>query len=581
MNRKETSDSYNLDSNLKNELDTLDLGVSLGHYLSHGEILECRQFPEDRLQQTWFFGKTGTGKSNLFEYAGMQDINQGNGITFIDPHGKTADRILAKIPPNRLNDVVLADFSNTEYLPIINLLNADCNDEAKKTLVVQTLNALISSRMPEGYYGPRGEELMRLRLETIMDPGYPFERSITEVEALSINDAHLGDALKSIKSTRLVEQWNLEKRSRRDSDWDSTIHWFLSKIHEWVSDPTLRFFLGGGKTTIDIEEIIENGKILIVKIPEALVGTSVADFIGSYFVALIKNAIMKRCLKGDEPLRKHYVYIDEFQRFATPDFAVLLAEARKFGCGFILANQNIRQLIRFNLHTGSQDHSLLEAVLGNVGTIACFRVGANDARVIADQFDIDIDSVRHIGRYKAMVRLLFDNRELKPVVVSVPLAPKAQDDTTATQIRKRMVEEGIWRRRDGKEVDTKSAKPKQSQKKKIETVRAQIEGSGTDTGTVQELADMLASMTAPESKTPPAQDKEAKVEPKSQQADSTTSISWDDLSFLEAKRQDVRHKKTQKTSAAQTEKPGGDQPNQPGDKTDGKTGRKGKSRKKA
>jgi hypothetical protein len=488
-----------LDHNLMLELDSLDLGISLGYHVSKDEILECRQFPEDRLQHTWFLGKTGTGKSNLIENAVMQDINQGNGATLIDPHGSTADRVLARIPPWRANDVVLADFSNTECLPIINPLDIDPHDEAGKALSIQTLNALIYSRMPEGFYGPRGEEMMRLRLKTIMDPGYPYKRCITEVEALSIDKTHLDKALKSIKSKRLLEQWNLEKLSERDNDWHSIIHWFLSKIHEWVSDPTLRFFLSGGKTTVNIGSIIEGGKILIVKIPEATVGTSVADFIGSFFVALIKNAIMKRRCVGNEPLRKHYVYIDEFQRFATPDFAVLLAEARKFGCGFVLANQNMRQLVRPNRQNGSFDNTLIEAVLANVGTIVCFRIGPNDARVIADHFEIALDAVRNIGRYKAIVRQLFDNRQLKPVVVSVPLAPKAIDDAAAVQIRKRMADEGVWQQ-----------------------VSSDKGGKEPDKPCGEEVTDSAAGQAG--------QAKQAA------QTDSTASISWDDLDFLKDKR---------------------------------------------
>jgi len=428
---------------LEDLLNTISPGVELGLMAAppHGGLI---QFSQDRLQHTYILGKTGTGKSTLIKQMASQDIKQGRSITVIDPHGDVADYLVATMPEQRLRDAVFLDFSDTEYLPVINPLDVDPADTAAVDRTIQDVIVLLKNGCFNQFAGPRFENFARMGLKTLFDSGYHYERTITRLADLYLNESFRDIVLAEVKDRRIWRQWQLDKRSASSNEYADTRNWFIAKFDELLNNAVLRRVLSGEHSTVNIEQTIAENKILIIKIPELVIGTSVADFLGTYVVAQIRNAVMRRSLQGIDACEPHYVYIDEFQRFASNDFATLLAESRKFKTGFILAHQNLAQLRSYNQAINAMDVQLFETLLGNVGTVVCLRVGMTDARVLGEALGINAEFLQRMKKYTAFVRLLFDNEELPPEQVTLLPPAGAYAAKAHERLVKRMKRRGIW-----------------------------------------------------------------------------------------------------------------------------------------
>jgi hypothetical protein len=395
-----------------------EFGVSLGktkfRTMQGDREIDVKSAGTDRLRHTYILGKTGSGKTNLLKRMVEQDIRfSDHGLTVIDPHGDLADYAVRCVPAEKADAVVFLDLSRTDFLPVLNPLDIDRNDSLVADRVIQEITQILQKRTYHEFTGPRFQEYTRLLLKTMLDPGYPYPASLADVSKLMTDEAFRRDkVLPHLKDNSICARWNYEQKLTNTRDYGETIIWVLSKFDDIARNNVLRAVLGGAKSSVDTEDIVKNGRILIVKIPESVLGRETADLIGSIIVMQLKNAMFRRRLKEDASESDlHFVYIDEFQNFATTEFSSLVAEARKFGMGFILANQNIRQIRKFDGNTGNFDGSLLEAIWGNVGNIVSFGVGHPDAAELSRRFDIDASRLLRIGKYEALARILVDGNE--------------------------------------------------------------------------------------------------------------------------------------------------------------------------
>ena len=424
------------------EMPQVDLGISLG-YNAAANRQEVFLLPTDMRCGTLIEGVSGSGKSTLVKRMVRQKTNQGCALVVIDFHEDVAQDGIGSVPDNYMDRAYYIDFSDAEHLPVMNPLDVDVNDTLLVDRVIQECIQLLKHNVRTEFAAQRFDEMARLALKTILHPDFRYERTWIHASALYTDEKFLTSVLENIHDAQILAEWALVKRSRRDNDWDSCVHWFVSKFHELISNTTLRFIFGSEKTTFDIEELIDNESMLFFNIPESILGKSVAEFLASFIVLKIENVVMRRHSCRNIDLNNIYVFIDEFQKCASADFALLLAEARKFCCCLVLSHQNLRQLVTFDERTGYQDNHLLEAVLGNIGTFICFRMGSNDAKVFADQFDIDEKRLKHIKKYRPIVRCLFDNMPLDPIEVVIPNIVPLTEDNTSEIVRERMVDEGI------------------------------------------------------------------------------------------------------------------------------------------
>lgn len=419
------------------------LGKAQIRQVRSDEEIDVRLSEADRLRHVYIIGRTGTGKTNLLKKMASQDVRiPGRGVTIIDPHGDLVDHILREIPEDRVMEVTFIDLSRTDALPILNPLDLDKSDYKTRDRTIQELILLMHSRVFHQYTGPRFDELVRLALLTMLDEGYPEHASIVEVPRLFMDQDYQKAAINLLKNEEIKKRWNFQSTVTRSPDYGELIHWVTSKFDDIAQDITLRCVLGGGKSTINIEDIVRKAGILLVRIPEAVIGKQAADFIGSLILMQLRMAIIRRREFG-KLQHYHFIYVDEFQNFANTDFHAIVAEARKFNIGFTLANQNLEQLREFRSYTGVHEQRLINAIFGNVANLIVFGVGAFDAHFLSDHFSIRSSDILRIGRYEALAKILVNGYDSSPFTMRISEAIRLESPRVLETIEKQM-QETCW-----------------------------------------------------------------------------------------------------------------------------------------
>ena len=446
----------------------LSLGVTLGEVADGGGLVF--QFNEDRFRHTAIIGRTGSGKSNHMQQMEREDIRSGAGVAIIAAHEEDALYALSCVPEHRLGDVVLLDFSNPEYLPRMNPLDVDVRDRAAVSKAMSDVLELVTANCHYEWAGPRFEQMLRNGLGLILDPGYPFKREIAELNKLFTDPEHVKSALATCGSRHVHEQWTkVEPSARRGSDYGEVVQWFLSKVERFSSDRVLAHVFGDGRSTVDMSDVVDGGKVLVAYVPESRIGAAAASVINKWLVMQLRDAIMNRrtaapgswggldygMFEGSAAARgdgadPFLVYVDEFARFATPDFATLLAEARKQRVGFVLGFQTLSQMRTLDMRTG-QIGGVEEAILGNVGSMVCYPVGVRDAHLLCGHFDLDADDLLNIRRYRPLARLTMDNQPTRPFALRVGLRPEPDNPSAPRRVALSHVLTGVWTKVEGVE----------------------------------------------------------------------------------------------------------------------------------
>jgi hypothetical protein len=402
------------------------------------EQIDVRLLSVDRLRHAYVIGKTGTGKSNLLKIMASQDVRTPDrGVTIIDPHGDLVDHVIREIPDHRLSEVVLIDLARADALPVLNPLDVDRTDTTLRDRTIQELIVLLHSRVYHEFTGPRFDELVRLAFRTMLDEGYPLSASFVEVPRLFMDREFQTAVVAQLQDEELKSRWAFEAELARDPEYGSLVHWVTSKFEDFARDSILRRVLGGGKATVQIERIVLDNGILLVRIPEAVIGSQAADFVGSLILTQLKMAIVRRRQFGDAD-RYHFVYVDEFQNFANTDFHTLVAEARKFNIGFTLAHQNLEQLREFRTFTGAHEQRLVNAIVGNVANTIVFSVGTFDAATLSRHLDVSERDILRIGRYQALAKILVEGHDTAAFTLHVDEAVQRDSPRNVETIERNM-----------------------------------------------------------------------------------------------------------------------------------------------
>lgn len=428
-------------------------GVVLGSaiVLTHREDArrEIRLTDQARLRHVHIIGKTGSGKTNLLKNLLRQDLQRSCGIAVIDPHGDLVDYALRHAGKRR-DDITLLDFSNVEYLPVLNPLDMDVEDEADRDLAIEELIDIVVQRSFSQWTGPVFEDTVRMTLETLFEP---------ELAALAPPSVTLADRLIRSKASRDWVQRILSKRGSELGDrWGTfngmlpttlaeNVRWTLSKFNDFSRSGVLRPVVGGGESTVSIKQIVRDRSVLLVKIPEGAIGTHAASFLGSLIFSRIRRAVFEP--DSGAIATPFHLYLDEFQRFVDRRFEEIVAEARKFNLGLVVAHQNLRQLDHFSRFEGQQSGALREALFGNVGNRVVMRVAGADVQALATELQVAPEVVRRIEQYEGLASCLIDGAESEPFTLLNDDASKHMGSAAAaTAIRRRMVSSGTWVKRD-------------------------------------------------------------------------------------------------------------------------------------
>ena len=331
----------------------------------------------DRSRHVYIIGQTGAGKTGTLALLALSDIFHGHGYAIIDPHGDFAVDNMRFIPGSRLDDVVYFNPADTAFPLGFNPLEVT-NPNQKTNISSEVIGVL--KRMFGDSWGPRLEYILRYTLLALLDRPTTTMLDITRM----LTDKHFrAETLSYCQDTVVLNFWNVEFASWNDKFVTEAISPVLNKVGAFTANPIIRNIIGQPKSTFDIRKIMDDGKILIVNLSKGLIGEDNAAILGAFLVTKIQLASMSRSdIERIEDRRPFYLYVDEFQNFATDSFATILSEARKYGLNLTVANQYISQM----------SDTVRDAVFGNVGTMISFRVSADDAPILAKQFEPQFES---------------------------------------------------------------------------------------------------------------------------------------------------------------------------------------------
>ena len=332
----------------------------------------------DRSRHVYIIGQTGAGKSGLLELFALSDIFHNQGYAIIDPHGDFAINNMKFIPGSRLNDVVYFNPADTAYPLGFNPLEVT-NPNQKTNISSEVIGVL--KRMFGDSWGPRLEYILRYTILALLDRP---ETTMLDITRMLTDKNFRKETLGYCRDTVVLQFWNVEFASWNDKFVAEAVAPVLNKVGAFTANPIIRNIIGQPKSTFNIRQIMDEGKILIVNLSKGLIGEDNAAILGSFLVTKIQLAAMSRSDIPDiRDRRPFYLYVDEFQNFATDSFATILSEARKYGLNLTVANQYISQM----------NETVRDAVFGNVGTMISFRVSADDAPILAKQFEPNFESV--------------------------------------------------------------------------------------------------------------------------------------------------------------------------------------------
>lgn len=325
---------------------------------------------EDRTRHMYIIGKTGMGKTTLLENLIISDILNGEGCCYIDPHGDTADKLLDFIPPHRINDVIYINPADTEFPIAFNVLEAV--DENAKSFIASGLISVFKKLWADSW-GPRLEYILRNAILSLLD----YQGStLLGIMRILVEKDYRDKVVEKIKDPVVRSFWVNEYDKWNEKTLQEVISPIQNKVGQFLSNFLIRNIVGQVKSTIDLRDIMDNKKILIMNLSKGRIGEDTMQLLGSMIVTKLYLSAMSRVDISEKERNDFYLYVDEFQNFATESFASILSEARKYRLNLIVAHQYIEQL----------PEVVSAAVFGNVGTLVCFRVGASDAESLVREF---------------------------------------------------------------------------------------------------------------------------------------------------------------------------------------------------
>lgn len=404
-------------------------GLLLGYNLFRGAKKPVRIALKDRQRHIYAVGQTGTGKSTFLEDLALQDMLNGDGFAFVDPHGDTAEKLLAMVPRERVDDVIYFCPADMEYPLGLNLFEFS-NPDQKDFLIQETLNMLYKLYDPQhsGIMGPRYEHLFRNAALTVMAD--PAGGTFIDIPKLFRDPQYVKQKLQYLTDPNVLEFWQKEMpQSQRSNEFGDVVSWFVSKFGAFLSNEMMRNIIGQTKSSFDLREVMDKKKILLINLSKGRTGELNSKLLGMFFVMKFQAAAMSRANIPEEERVDFCLYVDEFQNFSTDSFATIMSEARKFHLNLIVANQFTTQL----------SEEIRDAVFGNVGTIVSFRVGQNDVDMLSKYFQptFTTDDLLRVPNYNAIVRTLVNGVPTQPFSMAT-LPPLGKENTRLASALKQL-----------------------------------------------------------------------------------------------------------------------------------------------
>lgn len=372
---------------------------------------------DDRRRHIYIIGKTGVGKSTLLENMVIEDINQGRGVAFIDPHGESAEKILDYIPEHRVDDVIYLDPSDTRFPIAFNPLEQV--DPEFRHLVASGMMGVLQKIWADAW-SARMAYIMNNTLLALLE--YPGTTLLGIMRMLNDKE-YRKEVVTNLKDPVVKSFWANEfSRYSEKFETEATAA-IQNKVGQFVSNPLVRNILGQAHSSIDLRKVMDEQKILIVNLSKGRIGEDNSALLGAMIITKLQLAAMSRVDMAEKDRKDFYLCVDEFQNFATESFATILSEARKYRLSLTVANQYLRQL------DDEGKSTVKDAIFGNVGTMIVFRVGAEDGEFLEKEFMpefVGADMV-NLAKYNIYMKLMIDGISSRPFSAhTLPPPPKPE-----------------------------------------------------------------------------------------------------------------------------------------------------------
>lgn len=394
----------------------MDKGLLLGYNIFRGVKKPIRLGDNDRRRHMYVMGATGMGKSVFLENLALQDMVSGKGFAFVDPHGDSAERLLEMVPKERVEDVIYFDPADMDNPIGMNLFEIEPNDpdpeRTKDYIISETMNMLYSLYDPQrqGIVGPRMANIVRNAALLLMAD--PAGGTFMDIPKVLVDPDFAKPKIKYLTNQRAIDFWTKEwPNAQRSNDAGEVTSWVVSKWADF-ENTMMTNILGQVHSSLNIREVMDNHKILLVNLSKGKLGDMPAKLLGMVFVMKFQAAAMSRANIPEEQRQDFCLFVDEFQNFATDSFESILSEARKYRLNLIVANQFISQLT----------DKIRGAIMGNTGSYVIGRVGIEDAENVVKIFEpvFDAEDLKYMPNYTAAVKMLINGTPTSPFSMRLP-----------------------------------------------------------------------------------------------------------------------------------------------------------------
>ena len=377
---------------------------------------------DDRRRHVYVIGKTGMGKTTMIENMIVQDIQAGNGVAFVDPHGDAVEKIINYIPSDRINDVVYFNPADLDFPIAFNPLESV--DPKYKHLVASGLVGVFKKMWADSW-GPRLEYILNNTILALLDtPG----NTMLGIARILVDKKFRKKIVDNVRDPIVKSFWIDEFANHNEKFRSEAIAPIQNKVGQFLSSSVIRNVVGQTKSSIDLRSLIDNKKILLLNLSKGRIGEDNSALLGAMFITRLQLAAMSRVDIPEEQRPDFYLYVDEFQNFATESFASILSEARKYRLNLVIAHQYIEQL----------SEEVQPAVFGNVGTIIIFRIGAADAEALEMEFEPDVTptDMVNLAKYNVYLKLMINGVSSSPfsAITLPPLAARTGNEDKVIKV---------------------------------------------------------------------------------------------------------------------------------------------------
>jgi hypothetical protein len=382
-------------------------GIHLGNNSYRGEVKPIYMLRDDRTRHHYVIGKSGSGKSAFLSWMARQDMINGDGVCVIDPHGDLIEELIQFVPKERAKDVIIFNPSDIDRPMGLNILEANTPEEMD--LASSQATEIFIKLFGDEIFGPRIQHYFRNSCLTLMEDKEEGA-TLIDVPRIFVDDEFMKYKVSKVKNPVVRSFWEHEYAHTGERERQEMIPYFSAKFGPFITNSIMRNTIGQTKSAFNFRRCMDDKKILLINLSKGKIGDLNTQLLGLIMVARLQMAAMSRVDLPENQRKDFYMYVDEFQNFATDSFCSILSEARKYHLALIMANQYIKQLEK------KQDTSIRDAVFGNVGTMMSFKVGADDAEYMAKEYApvLTEQDVLGIANYKAYIKLSINNTTSRP-----------------------------------------------------------------------------------------------------------------------------------------------------------------------